>query len=79
VEPTDRAAFGAPSDIDGNGRVIIFFTRAVNELSTVGSSGVVLGFYYRRDLYPKVTSATETCGGAATSPKSLYLVPDTAV
>ena len=37
VDPVDRAAFGAPSDIDGNGRVIIFFTRAVNELTSAGS------------------------------------------
>jgi hypothetical protein len=42
VDPVDRAAFGAPSDIDNNGRVLIFFTRAVNEITTSGASGVVL-------------------------------------
>ena len=33
VDPTDRAAFGDPTDIDNNGHVILFFTRAVNELT----------------------------------------------
>jgi hypothetical protein len=46
VDPVDRAAFGAPTDIDNNGHVIMFFTRAVNELTSGGSSSVVLGFFY---------------------------------
>jgi len=32
VDPTDTKAFGSPTDIDGNGHVVLFFTRAVNEL-----------------------------------------------
>jgi hypothetical protein len=37
--------FGAPTDLDGNGRVVAFYTRAVNELSPPASSAVVAGFF----------------------------------
>ena len=33
VDPVDRAAFGDATDIDNNGHVIMFFTRAVNEMT----------------------------------------------
>ncbi|HEY9227199.1 MAG TPA: hypothetical protein VIP11_11160, partial [Gemmatimonadaceae bacterium] len=75
VDPVDRAAFGAPSDIDGNGRTIIFFTRAVNELSAAGSGGVVLGFFYRRDLYAKTGEGA--CEGSNAAEMMYILVPDT--
>ena len=75
VDPVDRAAFGAPSDIDGNGRVVIFFTRAVNELTTPGSGGVVLGFFYRRDLYSK--TGVDNCAGSNFAEMMYILVPDT--
>ena len=78
VDPVDRAAFGAPTDIDNNGHVIIFFTRAVNELTTSGSAGVVLGYFYSRDILPKTISATETCVGSNVAELMYLLVPDTA-
>lgn len=53
VYPVDTDAFGAPTDIDGNQRVIIFFTRAVNELTPRNSSFIVGGFFHPRDLFPK--------------------------
>jgi hypothetical protein len=56
--------------------VLIFFTRAVNEITTSGASGVVLGFFYNRDLLPKVTSATETCPGSNVAEIFYILVPD---
>lgn len=74
VDPVDRGAFGAPSDIDNNGRVIIFFTRAVNELTAAGSGGIVLGFVYRRDLYPKTGEVT--CPGSNVGEIMYILVPD---
>lgn len=46
-------AYGAPADIDNNGRVIIFYTRVVNELTPAGSSSYVGGFFYGRDLFPR--------------------------
>jgi hypothetical protein len=78
VDPVDRSAFGDVTDIDSNGHVIIFFTRAVNELTTAGSSGVVLGFFYSRDLLPKTVSATEKCAGSNVGEMMYLLVPDTA-
>jgi hypothetical protein len=51
--PTDNAAFGSGSDIDGNGRVIFLLTPAVNALVTTtacATSGYVRGFFYNHDL-----------------------------
>ena len=65
VWPTDSLNFGNPSDLDGNKKVIILYTRAVNDLTPAGADFVVGGFYYGRDLYPK----TET-GGLFACPTS---------
>jgi hypothetical protein len=46
----------------------------VNELTAAGSGGVVLGFVYRRDLYPK--SGEVTCVGSNVSEIMYILVPD---
>ena len=75
IDPLDRAAFGAPSDIDNNGHVIIFFTRAVNERTAQGSSSVVLGLFYARDLYPK-TASPGPCAGSNVAEMFYLLVPD---
>ena len=45
--------------IDENQRVIIFYTRAVNELTPSGADSYVGGFFYNRDLFP--TSGTNAC------------------
>jgi hypothetical protein len=53
--PTDRAAFGEESDVDGNGRVLILLTPTVNALNTqetVDAGVVVLGFFFGADLFP---------------------------
>ena len=50
VFPLDTLNFGAPTDIDGNGRVAIFFTPEVNRL-TIGA-GYVGGLQNSRDLLP---------------------------
>ena len=77
VQPLATAAFGTPHDVDNNGRVVIFFTKAVNELTARGSpSGVVLGFFYSRDLLPKL-SALGSCPGSNVSEMFYVLVPDT--
>lgn len=76
ITPIDTAAFGTPSDIDGNGRVAILFTRTVNELTPRGSpAGVVLGFYYVRDLLPR-QSPFGACPGSNVSEMFYVLVPD---
>jgi hypothetical protein len=40
--------------MDGNGRVGLFFTTAVNQLTPPGSQGIVGGFFFERDLFPVV-------------------------
>jgi hypothetical protein len=57
VYPIDTANFGEPTDLDNNGgRVIIFYTRAVNELTEKGSESFVGGFFNSRDLFPPTTT-----------------------
>lgn len=51
--PMDTLAFGPPSDLDGNGRVIVLFTPVVNALVTelqCAREGFVNGFFYGHDL-----------------------------
>lgn len=75
VLPVNIAAFGAPTDIDGNDRIAVLFTRAVNELTPRGSGGIVLGFYYSRDLLPP-TSAEGECPGSNGGEIFYVMVPD---
>ncbi|MFQ5678483.1 MAG: hypothetical protein ACE5HP_03400 [Gemmatimonadota bacterium] len=62
VLPTDRAYFGTPSDIDGNGRVVLLFTPEVNRLTPPGSASFIGGFFLALDL------ADSGRGGGAPSP-----------
>lgn len=67
IWPTDIAAFGAPTDIDQNGKVIIFFTIRVNQLTPASQpTSFVGGFFFSRDLFPKTNS--ETVNGRTLSP-----------
>lgn len=42
--------FGQPTDIDGNGGTIVFFTRRLNEASPPASSAMILSRFEARDL-----------------------------
>jgi hypothetical protein len=75
VNPVDTGAFGAPTDIDGNGRVGILFTRAVNALTSQSSPSIVLGYYYARDLLPR-KSPFGDCPGSNVAEMFYLLVPD---
>jgi hypothetical protein len=60
--PIDTAAFGPPSDIDNNGRVIMLMSQAVNRLTSASAcrtSGFIAGFFDEEDL-----------GGGSTDPNS---------
>lgn len=54
VYPVDVGAFGAPTDIDGNGRVALIFTSEVNKLTPPDADAYVGGFTFSRDLFPIV-------------------------
>ena len=75
VTPVDTTAFGAPTDVDHNGRVGVFFTRAVNELTPPAAPSLVLGFYYLRDLLPR-QSPNGACPGSNAGEMFYLLVPD---
>ena len=65
VWPVNVPAFGEPTDIDQNGRVLIFYTRAVNELTPPNVNFVVGGFFYGRDLFPKTATGNfPACAGS---------------
>lgn len=79
IYPTVTAAFGEPSDVDQNGRVVLFFTEAVNALSQPGSGTVVQGFHWAGDLFPRDSSRTIAGCRNSNLAEMLYLmVPDAA-
>ena len=80
VYPLDTQNFGVPSDIDQNGgRAIIFYTRAVNELTPPNSESVVGGFFHPRDLFPKIgpqQGTADDCPSSNVGEIFYMLVPD---
>jgi hypothetical protein len=79
VYPVDVENFGAPSDIDINGRNVIFFTRAVNELTEENSDEFTGGFFFGRDLLPRRAIPEEDypgCEGSNEAELFYMLVPD---
>jgi len=78
INPLDVANFGQPTDIDHNGKILIFFTQEVNKLTPRGSQGVVGGFTFERDLFP-VDSTAEFgpgCAGSNYGEMFYVMVPD---
>ncbi|MEO8623810.1 MAG: Ig-like domain-containing protein [bacterium] len=77
VYPLDVGAFGAPSDIDNNGRVAILFTRSVNEETPANVNYFVGGFFHPRDLFPKVApDPADACPTSNEGEMFYMLVPD---
>ena len=59
IYPLDTTAFGKPFDLDGNNRVVLFYTTSVNQLTPASSTGGFIGgFFYARDLFP-ITATTQ--------------------
>jgi hypothetical protein len=66
IYPTNTDHFGAPTDIDGNGRIIILFTPQVNELTPDGTAqqeGFISGFVLFNDIAPNVVPSGTTNSG----------------
>jgi hypothetical protein len=57
VFPVLAGAFGTPSDVDGNERVIVLITPDVNRLTPRGSTAFVGGFFFGVDLLPAAPSS----------------------
>ena len=77
VYPVDTLNFGAPTDVDRNQHVILFYTRAVNELTPPQQSFYVGGFFFSRDLFPvTTTSGVNGCAASNFAEMFYLLVPD---
>ncbi len=77
VYPVDTENFGESTDIDGNGRAIIFFTRAVNQLNAHQSGSVTVGFFWSGDLFPaESTTRLEACSGGNRAEMFYMIAPD---
>ena len=68
---TNTSVFGNPSDIDGNGRIIILFTPRVNALTPRGDNAAIAGYFYGCDLVPRTRCSVTNSGEIFYS-----LVPD---
>jgi len=53
LAPLAEQYFGTPTDLDGNGRTILLFTREVNRLTPPDVETFTAGFFFARDLFPK--------------------------
>ena len=79
VYPVDVANFGAPADVDKNGKVVLFFTTAVNALTPRSSTSYVGGFFFDRDLFPITDpDPAMACPGSNYSEMFYLLAPDPA-
>lgn len=67
------ANFGEVTDLDSNGGVIVFFTRALNELSPPASSSIVPGAFESRDLF---SAAAGSCPRSNEGEYLYMMVPD---
>ena len=75
--PVVTTNFGTPSDVDENGRVLILFTSAVNELTPPNENYIVGGFFYARDLFPKKDNdRAQGCGSSNVREMFYLLAPD---
>ena len=76
VYPLDVGNFGDPTDIDGNGRIAVLFTRAVNELTPPNSDSFVGGFFHPRDLFPRQQASVDVCATSNEGELFYMMVPD---
>jgi hypothetical protein len=67
--PTDSSYFNNPTDVDGNGRIIMLFTGEINKLTPPAppgsQNGFVGGFFFAGDFFP--TTDTPQAQGCAQS------------
>jgi len=79
VYPVVTGTFGEPFDVDRNGKVVVFFTSAVNDLTRNEEGSYVGGFFFGRDLFPiKGNKALGACEGSNESEIFYMRVPDPA-
>ncbi|MDB4912434.1 MAG: Peptidase hyicolysin [Gemmatimonadetes bacterium] len=77
VYPIDVGNFGAPAALGPEGKILLFFTVAVNALTPRNSTSYVGGFFFDRDQFP-VTSTVDggACKGSNARNLFYLLSPD---
>jgi len=74
---TDSSYFGNPTDIDGNGRVILLFTGEVNRVTPRGlNGGFVGGFFFAGDYFPTTGPVDQSCAESNNAEIVYLLAPD---
>jgi hypothetical protein len=74
---TDSSYFGNPSDVDGNGRIILLFTGEVNKLTPANSTdSFVGGFFFAGDYFPKTGPVDQSCAESNNAEIMYLLSPD---
>jgi hypothetical protein len=77
VYAVDTRNFGTPSDIDRNGRVVLYYTSAVNALTPKDADWYVGGFFTPRDLFPaRAAVPADACPASNEAEMFYLLVPD---
>lgn len=77
VYPIDVANFGAPAAFGPEGKILLFFTSAVNALTPKGSTSYVGGFFFSRDQFPvSATPDLQGCKGSNARNLFYLLTPD---
>jgi hypothetical protein len=74
IYATDTAYFGAGSDEDTNGRIVILYTPEVNKATPRGSGSLLAGFFWAGDLFPR--TGTGGCNQSNVGELFYLLVPD---
>ena len=78
--PTDAAYFNTPTDVDGNGRVIMLFTGEINKLTPPNQpqgAGFIAGFFFAGDFFPTTgTTAGDHCAESNLAEVFYLLSPD---
>ena len=78
--PTDAAYFNTPTDVDGNGRIIMLFTGEINKLTPPNQppgAGFIGGFFFAGDFFPATgATAGDHCAESNLAEVFYLLSPD---
>jgi len=78
--PTDAAYFNTPTDVDGNGHIIMLFSGEINKLTPPNSpagAGFVGGFFFAGDFFPTIdTPQAQGCAESNSAEIFYLLSPD---
>lgn len=72
--PLDVEYFGEPTNVSRFNRIILFYTRVVNQLTPASANFIVGGFFFARDLYPKAAGNGLPGCAASNEREMMYLL-----